>query len=582
MGSSNRLTQFFVIVFALYVLLGAHFFMHNPGGSGLSLPFNMVGWIFVAILIATGLWLVTQQGALRLSHSHLLLWAGGLLLILPVLYTQPQWRDLALPKLFALVGGLLFYFALLQCRFSRQQRYVLLYLVVGSVFIEALFALTQYYLLTPGNWIGYNTTINRPYGIFQQFNVLASFLATGVALALYLLRHDPLVARQSWRLWLCLATLASSSLLLLVIASRIGHLGAVLVALILWPMLWHHSRRLAGWALAALLVGIIVAVVSQHWMGAGRDLAAYQQVGMRWVYWPKAIEMFLLKPWLGWGYGGFEYTFVHHFYGPGNWHDGMPIMEQNLDHPHNETLYWAVEGGVVALFGLVTLLCGYGRSLYVAGRGKGLALLALALPILLHTQTEYPLYHSLLHWVVLMLVFWFADEEAEAGIRSYPFPYWLLLRSIAIGVVVLVVGYMATGLQTAWLVTKYERSTTPQPQLLMDVINPLPWLTRVEFDVMTLRLILALQSNSGHELEAYVNWGTAFIHTTPRANVYHNMRLALERLGRHAEAAQLLIEAKRLYPGDPFFYPVIQPKTGQEQSEHGTSGAISASKASTR
>ena len=88
MGSSNRLTQFFVIVFALYVLLGAHFFMHNPGGSGLSLPFNMVGWIFVAILIATGLWLVTQQGALRLSHSHLLLWAGGLLLICALL----AWR----------------------------------------------------------------------------------------------------------------------------------------------------------------------------------------------------------------------------------------------------------------------------------------------------------------------------------------------------------------------------------------------------------------------------------------------------------------------------------------------------------
>ena len=564
MDFSNRLTRFFVVVLALYVLLGAHFFMHNPGGSGLYLTFNMVGWIFIALLISIGLWLVTNQGCIRLSKSHLWLWAGALLMMLPALYTQPQWLDLALPRLFALAGGLLLYFALLQCHFSQQQRHLLLYLLLGSVLIEALFGLTQYYLLTPGNWIGYNTMINRPYGIFQKENVLASFLATGVAIALYLMRYDPQLERQLWRFCLCLGVLVSSSLLLLVIASRTGHLGVVVAALILWPILWHHSRRLGNWALIALLVGIFLGIASQHWLGAARSLAVYQQAGLRGIYWWNCIEMFLLKPWLGWGYGGFEYSFLHHFYGPGNWHEGMPLMEQNLDHPHNEILYWTVEGGMVALLGLVTLLYGYGRSLYAAGRGKWLALLALALPILLHTQTEYPLYHSLLHWVVLIFLFWFADEEAQSGIRSYPFTYWLLLRSFATGVFGLTIAYMVTGLHTAWLVTKYERSQTPQPQLLMDVVNPLPWLTRVQFDVMTLRLIFALQSGSGNELEAYLNWGQSFVQSTPRANVYHNMRLALERLGRHAEAEQLLIEAKRLYPGDPFFYPAAAPKSEQK------------------
>lgn len=109
-----------------------------------------------------------------------------------------------------------------------------------------------------------------------------------------------LAERQSWRLWLCLATLASySSLLLLVIASRIGHLGGGIGC---FDTLAHVVAPLpsVGWlGVAALLVGIIVAVVSQHWMGAGRDLAAYQQVGMRWVYWPKAIEMFFYSN-LGW------------------------------------------------------------------------------------------------------------------------------------------------------------------------------------------------------------------------------------------------------------------------------------------
>ncbi len=33
----------FAAVCALYWLLGMHFFMHNPGGAGLYLPFNAWG-----------------------------------------------------------------------------------------------------------------------------------------------------------------------------------------------------------------------------------------------------------------------------------------------------------------------------------------------------------------------------------------------------------------------------------------------------------------------------------------------------------------------------------------------------------
>ena len=44
--------RIFLIFFALYALLGMHFFMHNQGGSGLYLPFNMVGWAFISVLIS--------------------------------------------------------------------------------------------------------------------------------------------------------------------------------------------------------------------------------------------------------------------------------------------------------------------------------------------------------------------------------------------------------------------------------------------------------------------------------------------------------------------------------------------------
>lgn len=59
-------------LFVLYWLLGMHFFMHNPGGAGLYLPFNAWGWIFASLVIGLGLWQVTLQQ--RLVFSSLQGW----------------------------------------------------------------------------------------------------------------------------------------------------------------------------------------------------------------------------------------------------------------------------------------------------------------------------------------------------------------------------------------------------------------------------------------------------------------------------------------------------------------------------
>ena len=574
----SKLTWCFVITLALYWLGGAHFFMHNPGGSGLSLPYNMVGWMFISLLICFGLWQVTQEQKIRISRANTLLWLGALLLVIPIFFTQPKWMDLALPRLFGLVAGVIFYFALLQFRFSGPQRIGLLYLLLGAVLIEAFFALVQYYLLTPGNWIGFDTTLKRPYGIFQQVNVLATFLATGLGLALYLLRFDEKLQLTNWRGIMVLVTLATSSLLILVIASRVGHLSALAVFVLVWPQIWKRSPRYALIALLMMVVGLAAAYVSMHYAGGGRDLAAYQSRGYRLLYWSTALDMIKQKPWLGWGYGSFEYNFVHFFYAPGHWQPGMIKMEQNLDHPHNETLFWGVEGGLVALLGIAIFIGAFVYSLVRLSGGKRWAILALALPILFHTQTEYPLYHSVLHWMVLLFIFWFADEEVQGhGISDITFHYWLFFRTFAVAIPLATIVYMGTGLQAGWLITQYERTQMSQPELLDKVINPLPWLTRFQFNVMTFRLIVALKTNNIEEMHAYLDWATLFNSATPRANVYNNVILLLKQLGEKAKADALLQEARRLYPEDPFFYPELrqQPVNGQVSAAKPVSMSVS-------
>lgn len=545
----------FAAVCALYWLLGMHFFMHNPGGAGLYLPFNVWGWIFASLVIGLGLWQVTLQQRLVFSSLQGWLWLGALLLLLPMAYPGFDLKDYAIPRLLGLFAGLLFLFCLYQWQLVRASRDRLLYLLLGAVAIEALLGLVQYYLLIPGNWLGYDTHANRPYGIFQQPNVMATFMASGLALAGWLeLRGNA----NPWLKGLRYGVILAASLLLVALQSRVGQLGGLLALLLLVPAL-HRQRRLAQ-VLGLVALGVGLGIASQYGIsGVKRGLVAYQSGGMRSIYWPYATKLIAQSPWVGWGYGSFETTFLHHYMADKALNPAMVQIEYNLDHPHNEFLYWAVEGGLAPMIGMVLMGGALLWRVSKAGWVKGAALLALVTPILLHTQTEYPLYHAIALWWALLLLVYVLDAEVEEGLqtsghaswREYVYRPWLLLRFVAIIIPLLVVPFMLTAIHTAWVVTKYERGGYKEPTLLLDVVNPMAWLTRVEFDVNSVRLMVGLQTNNHAELEAYLEWGQAFVRHTPRANIYANMVIALDALGRKEEARALRREALALYPGDP-------------------------------
>lgn len=547
-------TKLFGVVSVLYWLLGMHFFMHNPGGAGLYLPFNAWGWIFASLVMALGLWQVTLNQRLMVSPLLTVLWLGGLLLLLPMAYPGFALKDYAIPRLLGLFAGLLFLASLYQWRLDRGARDRLLYLLLGAVAIEALLGLVQFYLLVPGNWIGYDTQVNRPYGIFQQPNVMASFMATGLSLAVWLEMRGQ---ANAWLMGLRYGVIVAASVLLVVLQSRVGQLGGLLSLLLLMPQL--YRQRQLGRILALIGLGIALGLLSLYGLsGAKRGLEIYQSGGMRSIYWPYAAKLIAEAPWAGWGYGSFESVFLQHYMADKALNPVMVQIEYNLDHPHNEFLYWAVEGGLAPMLGMVlmggALLWRLGR----AGIVRGAALLALVTPILLHTQTEYPFYHAIALWWALLLLIHVVDADVEeeglvghANWREHVCRPWLLLRFAAIAIPLIVVPFMLTALHTAWVVTKYERGGYKQPTLLLDIVNPMAWLTRVEFDVNAVRLMVGLQSNNKGELEAYLDWGQGFVRHTPRANIYANMVIALNALGRREEADRLRAKALVLYPGEP-------------------------------
>ncbi|MGQ4655818.1 Wzy polymerase domain-containing protein [Aeromonas enteropelogenes] len=544
------------VLCALYWLLGMHFFMHNPGGAGLYLPFNAWGWVFASLMIGMGLWQVTLRQHITFSPLQAALWFGALLLLLPMVYPGFELKDYAIPRLLGLFAGLLFLFGFYQWRLTRPQRDSLLYLILIAIAIEALLGLVQFYLLTPGNWIGYDTKVNRPYGIFQQPNVMASFMATGMALAIWLeLRSDDSRVLMGLRYGVIFSTV----LLLVVLQSRVGQLGGFLALLMLLPQL--RQQRKLGLILSLVFLGIILGLLSQYLMaGVKRGLEIYQSGGMRSIYWPYALKLVSEQLWTGWGYGSFESVFLHHYMADKAMNPAMVQIEYNLDHPHNEFLYWAVEGGLAPMLGMLIMGGALLWRLSCAPGKKAMAMLALVTPVLLHSQTEYPFYHAIVSWWLLLTLVYLIDvevEEVNIATRSqttwweWVYRPWFLLRFMAVTIPLLVVPFMLTALHTAWVVTKYERGGYKEPTLLLDIVNPMAWLTRVEFDVNSVRLMVGLQTNNKAELEAYLEWGQAFVRHTPRANIYANMVVALNALGRTDQANTMRREALQLYPDDP-------------------------------
>ncbi|MFQ1832924.1 Wzy polymerase domain-containing protein [Aeromonas veronii] len=563
-----------MVLSVLYWLLGMHFFMHNPGGAGLYLPFNAWGWIFASLSMGLGLWQVTLRQRLVFSPLQAGLWIGALLLLLPMLYPGFTLQDYAIPRLLGLLAGLLFLFGLYQWRLNPQQRDRLLYLILIAISIEAALGLVQFYLLTSGNWIGYDIKANRPYGIFQQPNVMATFMATGLALAIWLeLRGNAHV----WLRGMSYGVILAASLLLVVLQSRVGQLGGLLALLLLVPRLYRQG--LLARVLSFVLLGVLVGLISQNWVsGVSRGMNEYLSGGARSDIWPFTLQL-LLQHWLlGVGYGGFEFTFFHTYTEARQVDPYVGMAIYNLDHPHNEFLYWAVEGGIASMIGMMVMGGALLWRLASVRWVNAMGLLALVTPILLHTQTEYPLYHAIVLWWLLLTLIYIIDTEIEeTNLASHGRSSWwdmecrpwLLLRFMAIAIPLLVVPFMLTAIHTAWVVTKYERGGYKEPTLLLDIVNPMAWLTRVEFDVNSVRLMVGLQTNNKTELEAYLEWGQAFVRHTPRANIYANMVIALNALGRKEEANAMRIEALKLYPIEPLLTGAASQTviTGVDQSD---------------
>ncbi|MBL1376421.1 PglL family O-oligosaccharyltransferase [Zobellella iuensis] len=555
----ERLAKIMLVCVACYALFGMHLYLPHLFGIGLQLPFNVAGWFFVGLMTAIGLW---QWHRRRLLTSRF--WLGvvvaSAVLWLPFLYPHNNSvAGHALPRMLGLTGGLLFYLALQQCRFNGRGRRYLLYCLLLAVSVEILLGMVQFFLLEPGNRFGYNTEVRSPYGIFQHRNVMASFVVTGMVLAVYLWLNE---AKSPWRPFLLksawfAAVLGAGAVLVVLLQSRAGQLGLLLGLGLMLPLVWQtliktRSKRLLA-SLALIPLGILAGVFGlEAFEMSKRSLNIYTQADGRFDIYAHGLRMWLDKPWFGHGYGGFESAF-YQTYAQWREQNGAEALFTEMGHPHNEFLFWAIEGGLVPLLGLVLITVLVLRLLHRVPFAQALAWVGILTPIFIHSQTEFPFYHSLPHWfMVLVLIFVIDAEYGQRRLLPAP-PAWSRwpVRAWGIGLML----FMASGLYAGQQLTRYAQHEGRAEAELKAVVNPLIWHDRVAFYRHHWQLKKALLASDRAQLLDYAGWARRFLTHTPRAGVYYNAYLALTAARAPEQAEQLLAEARRLYPNVQLLRP---------------------------
>ncbi|ELY5814255.1 O-antigen ligase family protein [Cronobacter turicensis] len=528
------------ISLAFFVIATIGYFP-NSGGAGISLPYNILflGWASIIIFASA----VVQNQITNKPYCGLIILGGGILLF-TALMRSPQDK-----ASIVLLIGLLFWCGLTYLCVTRLQKCQILLAVFILALAQALIGLIQTFMphlamqLYEYDWL---RNQGRPYGIFQQVNLLASFLASGIGCGFLLLMQQ----RLRRNALLCIAGLGLLTFVLVLNQSRAGEIGAILIVLCLAALLW---RQYPARSVAALILMTISAAtawyITQHTTvlvngvpySMARDYASSTHA--RWQILAITWQMIMEKPWLGWGYGTFEYAFSRFVLAHPE--QGYTLSDV-ITHPHNELLYAWFQGGVVALSGMLLLFAGWVKIVMSAWRqGRmqtGYALLII--PLLVHLNLEYPFYQSFVHFglFILLLRLGVIDKPHSPTQRA-----GVSLRVTIGAAAAALLAFSLTALYAGYQLTLLERGH------LANFPRPAPWYfalqgERATFDQNVALLIDYNRTHNEADLNTFMAWAERYSLRHNDKNIWQSMIVITQHRGDALATARLRAQYDRLFP----------------------------------
>ncbi|WP_417536474.1 O-antigen ligase family protein [Methylophaga sp.] len=394
------------LLFLLFVI-SPFYITSSIGGTGFDLPFNISVWFAATLVIGFMLWHFASSDTITLpkNYLYLLMLPAGILLsaVIAGVVDPVTW----LFRILYILAGVIFLFGLFQFKSLSVER--VLFFIVLSGLLVSIYGVVQIH-----QWQSYfgNFLLNSknllPTTIFQQVNVTASYLATTILIAIYLLFTSSSNTKKAFQALLYITTILGTYVLVSS-GSRTGllSLGLGLIFLV-FGLLKSVTNQKAKFS-TVIMILLVASWAGQAGLNRTADkaytLVKAENSEARVVIYGAALDSIKSAPIVGHGIGSYQLEWLSH---SPNWYEdyqNVP-MPPTLGHPHNELLMWAVEGGALAVIAILVALISTVwciSSFYGVG---SLSYFSLLLPISMHNMLELPFYISSLHWFLwLFLIF---------------------------------------------------------------------------------------------------------------------------------------------------------------------------------
>jgi len=560
--NSSRYQRGLFIALTLLFIVSPLYSQPNGGGTGLTLIFNISAWIIASWIIGTGLFLFSKNKQLTTPCFWPLILAFPAFVILSsILATINLPTDWLFRQLYIL-GGTAFLFALLQFQLKNTAIDKILLIIFIAAGVQAILGTLQINipnLLYPP--LPFNPDF-VPRGSFQQVNVLASFLSTGLIIFLYLISR-PFFRSINLPFKISLTVLAI--IVTYVIAasgSRIGLLSLFLSSLIILigrrRQLRPHKKHL--FILLFLSIGSFYAGSAglERTLDKTAKLTEQTYSSARKNMFTIGFELISKEPIHGYGIGGFLSAWNKQ---ASNFIERHPqaAFPSVITHPHNEILFWMIEGGALALLGILLFTLGIGIALFKCGFERGSGYLAALLPISLHTQVELPFYLSATHWFLwLFLIYLTLRHQTKIVKPPLTNSANRLIKAVAIIIPIGVTSFMLNTAVAQNDLFRFMYDKNEKPPYLQIALKNIYFQREAEVAAMRSSLHEGIEKKDGKKVKTFEIWAKNYIQIKPDLEIYVYMIHASKFLRPESKGCDAITEGFHMYAHEKIFQEAMK------------------------
>ena len=540
----------FKISFFICFLFVLHITPSYSDGMGLYLPNNILLWAFVSIWIGLGFWNIHRTRILKFSRFSITIFLGFVLLFIPLVYQSDYVYELTYLKFFGIIAFFFLYLALLQIKPRKSDNYWFYYIIIYSVLIKSVFELISYF--SP-HFLSALRLDQYLFNTLNQRNIQSTFLIMGPILSLLIfLKNSELIKLFNYKKVILFSCTFLASIMLMILQSRTALISLPIATLLIFIANYKYNKNIIIWftlTISGLLVGYILInnMPANSNIKRTEELKQYS-IKARLDTYKISYNIWQDNPLEGCGYGYFLSSFRDYYAKEKKVNPNIiKLGGENVLHPHNEFLFWLVEGGVIPLFGLITILLSFVVMLWKTKLKESLTYIGCLFPIFFHTQLEYPFYNSTIHIILFCFLIYKADQEY--GIHytiKNKFKFLPILLAYLIPFIAII--YLASVLQTGYIITKFEKTGYKDLTLLQKALNPESMKKKYDNYVLKIHLNTAIRTINKEQLKSYISTVEQNIKHSPFMFLYYDLATAYQALGNMDKAWTIYNKGKYLYP----------------------------------